>query len=35
VGVLVAGTVKLFFLVARQMGMKFGKKRQSLSCIEP
>jgi len=31
----VTGTMKLHFFVTGQIGMKFGKNRQSLSSIEP
>ena len=29
------GTMKLFFVVTGQIGMKFGQKRQSVSSVEP
>jgi len=29
------GTMKLFFVVTGKIGMKFGKKRQSVSSVEP
>ena len=35
VDVFVRGTMKLFFFVTGQIGMKFGKKRQLVYSIEP
>jgi len=35
VHVFAAGTMKLFFFATEQISMKFGKKRQSVSSIEP
>jgi len=35
VGIFVTGTMNSHFFVTGQIGMKFGKKRQSVCFIEP